>query len=131
MNTEKRILPSEEKKRILVVDDDKSTLVILESLLSSAGYAVFTATSGREVVNQAKNLMPHLLILDIALPGLDGINVAFKLKEDQETKDIPIIFLSALTRKEIIREDSHSSGSSFLRKPIDKDVLLREIEKYI
>jgi CheY-like chemotaxis protein len=131
VNTEKRILPSGEKKRILVVDDDKTTLKMLDVLLSGAGYAIFTATTGRDAVIQTKDLQPHLLILDIALPGLDGINVAFKLKEEPETKDIPIIFLSALTGKEIVKEDTHSSGSSFLRKPINKDVLLREIEKYI
>jgi CheY-like chemotaxis protein len=120
-----------EKKNILIVDDDATTLKMLEGILSAAGYDVITASSGHEAVTLARELKPGLLVLDIALPGMDGINVAFKLREEAETKDIPIIFLSSLMEKDIVQEAATSSRNSFLRKPFDKEVFLREVKKYL
>lgn len=130
MEHNQRTVTSSEKKKILVVDDDPTTLKMLEGILGAAGYDVMRASTGQDAITMASEQRPDLLVLDIELPGMDGINVAFKLKEQPETKDIPIIFLSSLTGKEIIREAAATSGSSFLRKPLNKDVLLREIEKY-
>jgi len=120
-----------EKKTILIVDDDATTLRMLEGILSSAGYDLIQASSGHAAVALARERKPGLLVLDIALPGLDGINVAFMLRGDPETREIPIIFLSSLMGKDVPRESNTSTKNSFLGKPVDKEVLLREVAKYL
>jgi CheY-like chemotaxis protein len=130
MENNQRAFTSVGKKKILVVDDDPTTLKMLEGILGAAGYDVVRASAGQDAIDLAREQKPDLLVLDIELPGMDGINVAFKLRELPETKNIPIVFLSALMGKEIERETSATPRSSFLRKPVIKDVLLGELKKY-
>jgi len=118
-------------KKILIVDDDLISLTILEKMLSHAGYDVIKATNGKEALLRAKERQPDLAVLDIAMPELDGINVATILKSDPQTKNVPIIFLSALVGEEIRKEISSVPGSSFLIKPFRKDDLLREIKQFL
>ena len=115
----------------MVVDDDEMTLRMLDRVLSGAGYTVIHASNGIEALNLARDKLPNLLILDIVLPGMDGILVASRLKEDPKTQDIPIIFFSSLTETEIGKRKDDSSGWHFLRKPCRREELLREIADYL
>ncbi|MEW5900399.1 MAG: response regulator [Acidobacteriota bacterium] len=119
------------KKKILVVEDNRVTLRMLERTLSDAGYAVIPASDGREAVRMAKLRRPDLLILDIVLPGLDGIGVACSLRDDPTTEGIPIIFLSALLGKTKGQEIKPIEGTSFIGKPWKKDELLKEVAHYL
>jgi CheY-like chemotaxis protein len=118
------------KKRILVVDDNQITLKMLRKILSSSGYAVLPASNGNDAVMIAREKRPDLLLLDIALPDIDGIQVACALRDDPRTKHIPVIFLSSLLEEEIKKRTSVCPGSRFLSKPLSAQELLEEIGLY-
>ena len=84
------------RKNILIVDDEKDVLSVLEKGLTAEGYSVITASSGNDAVGLAKSRRPDLIILDVLLPDMDSSEVNRKLKEDPETKDIPVIFLTGM-----------------------------------
>lgn len=81
-------------KKILVVDDDHMLVRMLESVLRRDGYTVITAYDGTSGFEKAKKESPLLILLDVILPDIDGKDVARKLKNDPETKDIPVVFLT-------------------------------------
>ena len=118
-------------KSILVVEDDEMTLRMLDRVLSGAGYTVIPASNGFDALSLARDKRPDLLILDIVLPGLDGILVASRLKDDPRTRDIPIIFFSSLEETEIEKRKNISSDWRFLRKPCNTEELLQEIAHYL
>lgn len=118
------------KKKILVVDDNQITLMMLEKILSNSGYAVLPASNGSDAVMIAKEKLPDLLLLDISLPDIDGIQVACRLKDDPGTKHIPVIFLSSLRDEEIRKRGVVSPDSRFLHKPLNAEELLKEIDQY-
>jgi len=82
-------------KRVLAVDDEKNILELIRYNLQKAGYQVETARDGNEALEKARTDPPDLLILDLMLPGLDGLEVCRRLKSDQATSGLPIIILSA------------------------------------
>ncbi|MGD2279274.1 MAG: response regulator, partial [Candidatus Omnitrophota bacterium] len=88
-----RIKAKSEKTKILVTDDDKEIVKILYKLLTHAGYEVLTASSGEEALGKVKDDHPDLILLDIMMPGIDGMEVKAKLNEDTATASIPVIFL--------------------------------------
>ncbi len=120
-----------EKKEILIVDDDRVILRTLEKILLDAGYSVTPLSLGREAVKIAKDRSPDLIILDIMMPDMDGGDVAHVLKNDAETRDIPIIFLSSLVTKREEQSSSRKHGLYFLAKPINRNELLKRIREYI
>lgn len=120
------------KKRILIVDDEKDILTVLEKRLVSAGYDVIKADSGNEAIRIAKEQHPDLIVLDIIMPEIDGSMVAETLKQDVNTKGIPVIFLTCLlTKKEESRLGHEIHGHFFIAKPFDQEELLKEIRKTI
>ncbi|PIQ88621.1 MAG: two-component system response regulator [Candidatus Omnitrophica bacterium CG11_big_fil_rev_8_21_14_0_20_42_13] len=121
-----------EKRKILIVDDEEDVLKGLEKRLSVAGYSVLKATSGIEAVAAAKRELPDLIVLDIVMPGMDGGQTAYALKEDPATKDIPVIFLTCLiTREETGQTSAAIDGEYFIAKPYDPNGLLKEISKHL
>jgi CheY-like chemotaxis protein len=120
-----------ESKRILIVDDDKVTLKALESILMRAGYAVTPISLGKEAIRIARTDSIDLIILDIMMPDMDGGEVAHILKNDPETQDIPIIFLSSLITKKEEKSSSKREGICLSSKPYDRDELLRQIRNYL
>jgi CheY-like chemotaxis protein len=120
------------KKKILIVDDERDVLAVLEERLSKAGYEVIEADSGQSAIIKAKNEKPNLILLDIIMPGMDGQEVAQKLKSDIETKDIPVIFLTCLFTKEEEAKLGHGVADNFfIAKPYDSSELISEIKKHI
>jgi len=124
------------EKKILVVDDEKKIRELLELRLSAAGYEVLQAKHGEEGIDQAKKHMPDLILMDVMMPRMDGPEAVRILQEDPETKNIPIIFLTAIITKE--EETSPAFGIKldvakyrFIAKPFDTPSLLMEIEKLI
>ena len=118
------------EKRILAIDDDLSSLNMIRAILSKAGYEVLTASSGIEGIGVAAGKHPQLIILDIMMPGMDGSETAEQLKANQRTKDIPIIFLSALIREEEERMSKKEDTPSLIAKPIEREKLLNEVRRY-
>jgi CheY-like chemotaxis protein len=122
---------SEHKKKILTVDDDRLALIILERILTDAGYTVIQATNGKDAIAMAKEERPDLALLDIDMPEMDGINLATILKNDRQTKNIPIIFLSASSGNGTQKEINSLPGCSFINKGLQKDALLRKVKEHI
>ena len=115
------------KKKILIVDDEKDLLLMLEKRLTAEGYSVLTADNGKDAITIAKSKSPDLIILDVLMPGMDGCEVAERLKDDFRTQNIPIIFLTALlTRKEEYIKDHIIA---VFAKPFDSEELLDEIKR--
>jgi len=116
-------------KKILIVDDEKDISLMLKKRLTAEGYSVITANDGYTALALAKSQLPDLIILDIIMPGMEGVEVAEKLKEHPLTKSIPVIFLTAILRKTEDDKEGHIiAGNIIFAKPINTEELLTEIK---
>ncbi|MDC0932457.1 hybrid sensor histidine kinase/response regulator [Arcobacteraceae bacterium] len=118
---------------ILIVDDVKSNLISLEALLESmdTDFNIIKANNGMEALDFALSIKPHLIILDIQMPDIDGFEVAQLLKVNKYTQDIPIIFLTAAFKSEEFVEQGFSLGAiDYLTKPIDEHQFSNRISLY-
>lgn len=121
-----------EKKKVLIVDDEPDVLKLLGERLSKAGYDVIKASSGKEAIDAAVRKSPDLIILDIAMPEMDGSEVASFLRNEPKTKDIPILFLTCLFTKQEEKVCGHMLGQNFfVAKPYDVAELLSEIDRRV
>ena len=105
--------------RILIVDDDVLNVKLLAAQLSSKGYHVITACDGKEALQQVHNCRPDLILLDIMMPGMDGYEVTAHLKAEDDTKDIPIILVTALTGEDEKKKGLEAGADEFINKPIN------------
>ncbi len=117
-------------KSILVIDDDVVTQKMLVSTLTKAGYSVTVAPDGNLGLIAALKKLPDLIILDIIMPGKDGIDVAGVLGKNPKTRKIPIIFLSVLIPESGKRTKTKSDMFSYLSKPYSEGELLSEVKKH-
>jgi two-component system cell cycle response regulator len=110
--------------RILVVDDVPDNVEILEARLASRGYEVVTAASGPEALRRVKELPPHLILLDVMMPEMDGHQVARHIKDDDGLPFIPIILVTALNEAEDVVQGLESGADDYIAKPYN----FRELE---
>lgn len=116
-------------KKILIAEDDQAILDVVTIILENAGYTIVATSNGDIVLEKMENDTPDLLLLDIWLSGHDGGKIARTLKHKDNTKQIPIIMISANNETEKIAKEVHADG--FLQKPFDIDDLLQIVQKYI
>jgi len=118
-------------KSVLIVDDNEYLREIFSAILRFSGYEIVEAETGAEAIKKAAAANPHLILLDLALPDMNGIDVARSIKRNQRSTHIPIIACSAFSTGEE-REDSLAAGIvDYLQKPISSQVLKAKIEKFI
>ena len=119
--------------RVLAVDDDPDILTFLKQALSFHGYEVWTASEGQEALDLVQQRQPDLILLDLKMPGLDGYEVIRKLRENEATRPIPIVVITASpVDKERDRVQVLSMGADqYLTKPLSVQMLLDEIKKAI
>src|SRR5665647_487733 len=111
---------------VLIVDDVPENLSFLHDALDEAGYTVLVATNGKDALQRAINSQPHVILLDAVMPGMDGFEVAQRMKLDFTTQHIPIIFMTGLTETEHVVAAFASGGADYVTKPIKpKEVLAR------
>ena len=121
-----QISTSNQQIRILVVDDIADNLQILSTTLSKQGYQVRCAKNGSTAIRGANTILPNLILLDIKMPDLDGYQVCQKLKANEQTRHIPVIFLSALDDVLDKVKAFEVGGVDYISKPIQvKEVLVR------
>ncbi len=113
--------------KILVVDDTEANLKLLRALLRGAGYEVVTASGGEEGVRAATAERPDLILLDIMMPDLTGFEVCQRLRGAPETRETPIVFLTALHELEDHVKGMDAGGDDVLTKPINKLELLTRV----
>ena len=110
--------------KILIVDDVVSNVLLLKILLTNEKFQVCTANCGNMCIEQAKAEKPDLILLDVMMPDINGFDTAVILKKDPETKDIPIIFLTALNNPSDLVHGFQVGASDFLTKPFNKEELV-------
>jgi CheY-like chemotaxis protein/DNA-binding CsgD family transcriptional regulator len=111
---------------VLVVDDVPDNIALLNDALDDAGYTVLVATSGEAALALAQRARPDVVLLDAVMPGIDGFEVARRLKTDPATSGIPIIFMTGLTETEHVVAAFAAGGTDYVTKPIrPREVLVR------
>ena len=119
------------KNIILVVDDNEQNLSILGNVLMSIGYEVVPASSGKEALESIAELLPDLILLDIMMPEMDGYEVCKIIKNDENTKEIPIIFLTAKIETEDIVKAFEYGAVDYVTKPFRKEELLARVKTHL
>jgi two-component system, cell cycle response regulator DivK len=118
-------------KSVLLVDDNEDLRHIVRSVLSFSGYEILEAESGSEAIKKAASAQPHVILLDLDLPDINGIDVARSIKRNQRSTHIPIIACSAFSSAEE-KEEALSVGMvDYLQKPISSKYIKASIEKFI
>ncbi|MDD5439515.1 MAG: response regulator [Candidatus Omnitrophica bacterium] len=120
-----------EKKKILIVDDSQDMRAILSMRLTINGYGVIMAEDGQEALYKVKEESPHLVILDLMLPKIDGYEVCRMLKFDDKLKNIPVIVLSALDQQDEREKAVGCGADAYFIKPFDLELLLTKIRSLI
>jgi signal transduction histidine kinase/DNA-binding response OmpR family regulator len=116
---------------ILVVDDTPTNLQILFSCLETAGYKVLLAQNGEHALSIIANNPPDLILLDVLMPGIDGFTVSLRLKSQLTTRDIPIIFLTALAETADKIRGFEVGGVDYITKPIEQQEVLVRIQTHL
>ena len=117
--------------KILVVDDDPDIIEILRYNLSLAGYQVKTASNGKEAVKKAKLFLPEIILLDIMMPEMDGIEACNQIKLLPSLKKTMIIFLSARSEDFTQIAAFDAGGDDYITKPVKPKILLRKIQSVV
>ena len=117
--------------KILIVDDVVSNVLLLKILLTNEKFQVCTANNGRMCIEMAKKEHPDLILLDVMMPDINGFDTAVVLKKDEETKDIPIIFLTALNTPQDLVHGFQVGANDFLTKPFNKEELVMRVTQQI
>lgn len=115
------------KERILVIEDEEDILALIHFNLVKEGYKVECATSGEEGFKKAKDMLPDLILLDLMLPGMDGREVCQKLREIPDTKQCPIIMLTARGEEHDVIQGLEIGADDYISKPFSFQVLLARI----
>lgn len=116
------------KQTILVVDDEQDLLDLIEYNLRQEGFDVLKAENGKDGIQMAKEHMPDLVLLDIMMPQMDGIEVCDRMREDSTLSHIPIIFLTARSDEKTEIEGLNKGADDFITKPISTSKLISRIK---
>ncbi|MGH2779389.1 MAG: response regulator transcription factor [Actinomycetota bacterium] len=117
--------------RILICDDDPVILRLLQVNLELEGYEVQLAHNGEEAYEAASAEMPDLVILDIMMPRMDGYQTVEKLKSNEKTASIPVVFLSAKAQQSDVDKGLRYGVADYLTKPFDPGELLEVVQRLI
>ena len=115
------------KKTIMVVDDNPDIITIVKTILEGKGYGVLSASSGPELLNMLKSQKPDLIILDIMMPEMDGLEVLTRLKGMSDTTSIPIILLTAKVQYEDVLGGYKLGADYYITKPFTSTQLVNGI----
>jgi len=119
------------KRKILIVEDDLSNLELFSDIINMAGYECIHASNGENAIEIAKREKPDLILLDIQLPGLDGMAVKNFLKSSDETRDIKVVALTAYAMKGDREMFLNEGFDGYISKPIKMKEFLQTIQDYI
>ena len=117
-----------QKKKVLIVDDEDDLVELLANRLEANGYEVIKATNGQVGLKKAKEEQPDAMILDIAMPQMDGLQVCQIMKSNPKLKNIPIIFLTSRSTKIDIKVGREVKADAYLTKPFEPKMLLEKVQ---
>ncbi|GAA5160131.1 response regulator transcription factor [Viridibacterium curvum] len=116
---------------VLIVDDVPENLSVLHDALDESGFTVLVATNGETALARARQAVPDVILLDAMMPGMDGFEVARRLKADFSTQHIPIIFMTGLTETEHVVAAFNAGGSDYVSKPIRTGEVIARISAHL
>ncbi len=116
---------------IMIVDDTPDNLNLLSAVLKECGYHVRPALSGKQAMEAIKSYLPDLILLDVMMPDMDGFEVCRILKSDRKTKDIPIIFLTALDRRQDEEKGLNLGAVDYITKPFNNTIVKARVNMYL
>lgn len=108
-----------DRSRVLVVDDDPRLLQIVAMYLSIEGYEVATARDGSEGLDEITTKRPDLVILDVMMPGMDGLEACRRIRDNPDTADVPVLMFSALSGDEDVEKARHAGANLMISKPFN------------
>jgi putative two-component system response regulator len=120
---------TENSKKILIVDDFKMNIVVLANYLKPP-YEIIIALDGAAALKEAEKHKPDMILLDIIMPGMNGFDVFTKLKESKNTMDIPVIFITELDTRELVKRGLSLGALDYITKPFDKIAVKTKIDSY-
>lgn len=121
----------ENTTRILLVDDEPNILIALEFLFEKEGYIVQKAFDGLQALEKLVTFNPNIIVLDVMMPGLDGFEVARRIRMMEGYDDVRIIFLTAKGTNQDKRNGYGSGGEVYITKPFDNDELVRTVNEVV
>ncbi|QTA84606.1 hybrid sensor histidine kinase/response regulator [Desulfonema magnum] len=122
---------TDEKTVILIIDDNLGNLKLLSEYLKESGYKILIAEDGEEGLRHAKFALPDLILLDIMMPGIDGFETCCRLKENETTKDIPVIFMTAASETADKVRGFKSGATDYVTKPFEQEEVLARIATHL
>jgi CheY-like chemotaxis protein len=117
--------------RILIVDDNPVNLKLATDVLEMEGYAVEKAVDAEQAQEMLKSATPDLILMDIALPGMDGLTLTRKLKADERLKDVPVVAMTAFAMKGDEQKALAAGCDGYITKPIDTRKLPQQVAAYL
>jgi CheY-like chemotaxis protein len=118
-------------EQILIVDDNATNLKLLRVLLSKEGYKIRTAESAEDALAVLKEARPHLILMDIQLPGMDGLDLTRQLKAEPDTRDIIILAVTSYAMKTDQEKALAAGCNGYVTKPIDTRALPDLVRRYL
>ncbi|MFQ5640729.1 MAG: response regulator, partial [bacterium] len=122
---------NEPKDAILIVDDTPTNLDVLVNCLTESDFEVFVATDGQKALERVKLAKPDLIVLDVMMPGMDGFETCRRLKQDKDTKDIPVIFMTSLTDTVDKVKGFEVGAVDYVTKPIQHEEVLARVTTHL
>ena len=116
---------------VLVVDDDPVNLEFLKRLIAKTGYRTEGVRDGPACIEAAIRLAPDLILLDVYMPGMDGLEICRILKEDERTREIPVIFVTASEDKGMVQRAFKAGGADYVQKPVNRIELQVRVESVL
>ena len=120
-----------DKLKILIVDDVPLNILLVRKMLGLFTFKVKTAANGQQALDMISNEVPDLMLLDLMMPGIDGFEVIRRVRASDDTKDLPIIILSALNSEADIVKGMELGANDFVNKPIIMERLINSVVKQI
>jgi DNA-binding response OmpR family regulator len=119
------------RKKIIVIDDDKTTITMLTMILTKENYLVMSALDGEEGLEMIKSELPDLVVSDVLIPKIDGIDICEKIKKDPYLSHIKVILMTAIKNVMIQKEARTCGADGFIEKPTDSRQLLTMIKNLL
>ena len=116
---------------VLIAEDSAEALGMLNETLVNEGYTVFVAMDGAQALAIANRMVPDVILMDIIMPNMDGVQACKELKKNTELADVPVIFMTGLSEKEHLFHSLDAGGVDFINKPIQLDELLARIKVHL
>ena len=122
---------ADKQPKIIIVDDDPTSCMILNGYLRTDNYQLYCVENGEKGLELARKIKPDLIILDIMMPGISGFEVCDILKNDKDIKDIPVLFISALSDTDSHKRGIESGGEGFLVKPFNEGLIRAYVKTFL